>query len=320
VPLLSEEHRFGVLGQASYRPEDDPHCELLRVIMMNGPIEKNRPTLVAWALRTQDILRVASSLQKPFFECPHKLPHPLEWLVSQLGVRCTLTSDSVLLLVGQLKFWDAEILARVCLEGTFKLAYICSGTDEERHRKTEEFLDEMPAIARLRRHSRVERLLTLLPNPNDASWRALRDLLLTNGEKEELWQQYPKARRAALERKWSLPGLAEELAQTEAFHAAAGLLHTYGMSSSLAHVDGDAVLTMSEREGRSPERVAAIELAHGARLLSDMISYATLRSYVVLKAKKLDPGPVRDRERDTATLCEELCRATEDWARVEYGE
>src|SRR5262245_21412628 len=99
---------------------------------MNGPMPHNQPVLKTWSLQAQDFLRDASSLQKPFFESPLKLPDQVEWLVGQLGIRCTLTSDSVLLLVGQLKFWDAEVLARVCLEGTFKLVHLCSGSDDDR--------------------------------------------------------------------------------------------------------------------------------------------------------------------------------------------
>jgi hypothetical protein len=68
--------------------------------MTNGPMEENRAALTGWALQTQDFLREASGLQKSFFESPVKLPRQVEWLVGQLGIRCTLTSDSVLLLVG----------------------------------------------------------------------------------------------------------------------------------------------------------------------------------------------------------------------------
>lgn len=288
--------------------------------MTNGPIEENRPTLLAWSRRTQDFLREAISLQKPFFESPMRLPDKTEWLVGQLGIRCTLTSDAVLLLVGQLKYWDAEILGRVVLEGTLKLLHLCSGTNEERSQKTSQFLQDMPDIARLRRHSRIEKLLSVVPNPQDAQWRPLRELLLIEAEREELWTRYPKKIRSGLEQAWSLPGLAEELVRTGLFSAAAGLLHTYGMSSSLAHLDGDAVLTMSEREKRSTERVAAIELAHGARLLSDVMAYASLRSLVILKTKELDLRPVRDLEHANKRLRDELSAAGEQWTRVEYGD
>lgn len=288
--------------------------------MTNGPMEANRPTLLGWANRAQDFLRNALALQRPFFESPVKLAEQTEWLVSQLGIRCTLTSDSVLLLIGQLKFWDAEILARVALEGTFKLVNICSGTVEERSEKSKQFMDDMPEIARLRRHSRVEKLLSLVPNPGDSQWRPIRELLLTHTEQEELWARYPKRLRSQLEQAWSLPGLCEALARSGLFNGAAGLLHTYGMSSSLAHLDGDALHTMREREERSAERVTALELAHGARLLSDVMAYASLRSFVVLKTKALDLTPVRDLENASGPFRDELSKAAEQWTNVEYGE
>lgn len=287
--------------------------------MTLGPMEGNRPILTRWVRRTQDSLRAAQALHRPFFECSAERFGRTEWLVGQLAIRCTLTSDSILLLVSELKFWDAEVLARSVLEGTFRLAFLCEDIDEQGEERTHQFLDVIPEIARLRRHSRLEGFFSQAPDPEHPKWRPFRDLLLTDAEKQELRMRYPRSTRSKLEQAWSLPGLVAELEQSGQLVGIEAMLHTYGMSSSLAHLDGDAILTMSEREGRSQERIEAIELAHGARLLSDVISYANLRALAVLNSRQLDLDAWRSLQHDTRPLLIELEGAATSWSSVEYG-
>src|SRR5207302_1582618 len=96
-------------------------------------------------------------------------------------------------------------------------------------------------------------------------------------------------------------------------------LYSYGMGSHSVHQDGDAILIMDERERRDSRRQRAIELAHGAREISDLMTFAMLRAFAAYIAHKIVPKPVQlvtDRCRE---LTDELHAAIETWHTVEYS-
>jgi len=75
-------------------------------------------------------------------------------VIAQLQISCHLTSESTLLLILNCKIWDADILLRSVLEGTFKLIFLLKGSNEEQISKAKEYWELLPDIMRLRRHLR----------------------------------------------------------------------------------------------------------------------------------------------------------------------
>jgi hypothetical protein len=131
--------------------------------------------------------------------------------------------------------------------------------------------------------------------------------------------KYPKAMQRELALRWSFNGLVSELAKIGALRGARGLLYDYALGSHIVHQDGDAVLTMMDRERRSPARMASIELAHAAKLLSTVLAYARLRAISAFRAKDVDPEPIRAVDENLKPLEAEFAAAHEAWTGVEYG-
>jgi hypothetical protein len=52
-------------------------------------------------------------------------------ILRQLLISCHLSSESVLILVSNVRLWDAETILRSVIEGTFKFVYLCLGACRE---------------------------------------------------------------------------------------------------------------------------------------------------------------------------------------------
>ena len=117
-----------------------------------------------------------------------RLRHNLGLLLNS----CHLTSESALILIANCKLWDAESLVRSVMEGTYKVAYLCLGSQSEIEQKLVEYEDDLHDIGRLTRHSRVESLLAVVKNRRAVRWKPLRDLLMKQEEADELSAKYPR--------------------------------------------------------------------------------------------------------------------------------
>ena len=78
--------------------------------------------ILRWGNNTQTILQDCSALFRSFSEDTTPLSKPVANAVGELAKKCTLTSDSAILLITAGKMWDAEMLCRSVLEGTCRLA------------------------------------------------------------------------------------------------------------------------------------------------------------------------------------------------------
>lgn len=263
-------------------------------------------------IRAQAILGAYSAALSPFFTKSVKFSPDCEFLIGQLSIRCTMTSDSALLLVGYGKLWDSEVLFRSALEGSLRLLYVCSLKEDEREKRTAEMLHTMPEITRLRRHKRAGLFLNAPGIETEASeWEAIRRLRLSPDEESELLTKYPRKTQIELERRWSLTGLVAELA-SGTLVSARGLLHSYGMGSHVAHQDGEAVLFMWDREQRDPSEATGMDLRHAARLITDQLVFSRLRTIAVLRTKGLPSDPVLAIDSQSGPLREELARFGRD--------
>lgn len=262
-------------------------------------VHSRQQQLTAWCIEAQDILYAYGTCFAPVNSTI--AADRVGFVLNQLHLRAALTSISALKLVTELRLWDCEILLRTVVEGSLKFAFISSASGDERDARAREFTDTLRDIAALKRHRRALIALSQLP-ADGPQWQPIRDVLLTSDEVDELEAEYPKASRDALERKWGFARMVETLAKSGPRYAAlTGLLYNYGMASHSTHLDGDAVLMMWERERRPEHRLHAVELAHGARLIGDTLTFADLRTSEFIRIHGADAnqlGSVRKRRED----------------------
>lgn len=90
------------------------------------------------------------------------------------------------------------------------------------------------------------------------------------------------------------------------------------MSSHILHQDADGVAVVLERNNRSDERRNAVELAHGARMISDLSVMAFLRYLVVLHLCGKDTQPAIEQYLKQEQLHNERTRAVAYWHDIEY--
>lgn len=248
--------------------------------------------------------------------------HEYELLLRQSIISCHLSSESVFLLVSNCKLWDAEAVLRAVVEGTFKTVYLCVGSKDDIKAKFKEFGNDLPEINRIKRHKRLHEFLTQAPDADSDLWKPFRDLLLSDQELQRLATTYPRAKRRDLEQRWSFHSIINSLSQAESevkwLGAFKHLFFQYGMGSHILHQDADGVGVVLERNNRSDERRNAVELAHGARIIGDLLVTAFLRYLVVLHLCGKETQPAIEQYLKQEQLHNELTRAGTHWHDIEY--
>jgi hypothetical protein len=189
-----------------------------------------------WAAHTQQALIDYSECFRVLYQDPNRQPRDTEFVLGQLQVRATSTSDSVLFIVPEMKLWDAEILLRSVMEATLKFVFICTADEAERCVRVNEFLNVLPKITGLRRHRRAKDFLNRLPdNSGFLGQKPMGDVLLPDQEVAEISEAFPKEMRARLEGKWGFAQMAESIGRADnRFQELQGLLYSYGRNRSPA--------------------------------------------------------------------------------------
>jgi hypothetical protein len=235
---------------------------------------------------------------------------------------CHLTSESVLILVANCKLWDADTLTRAVVEGTVKFAYLSFGSQEEIDRKINEYDCILPANNRLKRHDRIEPLLKVIDDPDAPEWKAYRDLLLSENEIKELRHHFPKNVRRSVEQAWSFHSLLQALSSSglPVLRECKHLFCNYGLSSHVLHQDADGIEMIYDRNNRDAIRKDAIELAHAARLLDDLMTMSLIRCAISQHVCGYPDGAPLPICQAHLSLQNELKTLLADWTRIEYGE
>ena len=273
--------------------------------------------MARWAARAQEALEESLRLLKPFFGSPTKFDEREEITLVRLSASCYLTSESAAFLISGARLWDAELLCRSVLEGTYKFAFLCHPNPAVRAVRFDEFLIDFPESNRIKKHDRVEGALRSFPM-SGREGQPYRDLCLPEVELQELKQRYPGKRRRALSNNWGFVSLAETLAKDGTVALADGLLYSYMASSHLAHKDFESLHLIWEREEREPRRKAALELAHASRELSDLIHLAILRVHVAYELKRVERAPLESYIERQRSFLSDLEQANSDWLDIEY--
>lgn len=260
---------------------------LRRPLSSSGRSRNMPPTLAAWTSHASHLIGECFDAGKPMLEDGYAgLPPLARFVCAQLSIDCNLSSESVLLLIRAEKEWDADLIARSVMEGSFKLTYMLQGSYAEIEEKANEFWHVLPLFYAIRHGENAKKMCEHLHDPNAPEWRPLQDLRISEDKVAEIRTRYSRSQRQALEEKWSFVGLCRSFAESEnpGLKAFAGLSHGYTMSSHLLHKDADGIGMVWERYGRSPERQLAVRMGHSARVVSDICSFGKLRLFALLRA------------------------------------
>jgi len=243
------------------------------------------------------------------------------FVMAQLFISCHLTTESALILVTHAKVWDADILMRSVLEGTFKLLFMLLGDEKQRRQRAEEYWSILPEAARLVSHRRASALMQEIPDAGAPQWAPIRELVLPDDVVADIKQKYPKQACKRLKQKWSFMEIAKFLVEygDPRYRPLASMAYGYGMQSHLMHQDGEGVGMVWERMQRDPVRQESITSAHGARVVSDSCTYAFVRAKEVLRVNGGSVETISSISDDYRELFEEIEVSERLWNEIEYG-
>ena len=239
----------------------------------------------------------------------------------QLQASSHTSGESALLLVANVRLWDADVLVRSVVEGSLKFTFLLIGDEAERKQKLHEFADVLFEISALKRNSRVEEILNGLDDPNADEWRPFREMLLSPESIAAIKTKYPRDTRRVIEQRWSFGAICSSLRRsgTPGLSQLGHMMYNYGMSSHVAHQDSVGIGMVWERNGRNRERRGAVELAHGARLVTDVCIMSWLRARMLFKRCGLDVSLLKPLYERVEDLHRRTKPAMEYFDSVEYG-
>lgn len=241
-------------------------------------------------------------------------------VLNWLSAASARTSGSVLVLLESGRTWDAEILSRTVFEGSLKFCHLLSDRDQFQARLTE-YEHILPDINSLADHEKAERVIASFPGKDETALIPLKELVLSEKQRETILHRYSKRDRHRLQAAWGFTGLIEQMLRSgDGMGAlAAGLLHGFAMASHVAHADYIGVGMVMEREYRESKRREAARYAHAARVISDQLWYCALRLITGYRFIGEPTEPISKLMSDGSELWERLAEAQRDWYRVEYG-
>jgi hypothetical protein len=280
---------------------------------------ENRLRLLDWSAKSSVYIgHLFDFLSREF--SPSNVPDERQLLVLwQLLGSCHTTSESALILIANNRPWDADMLVRSVVEGSLKFVFLTLGSQDERNIKFHEFDDMLGDIGQIRRHSRIEKLLSAIDKDKAIQWKPYRDMLLPVERYNELQAKYSKRLKHQIEHKWSFGEICASLGRGDhkQFSNLSHLMFNYGMSSHVAHQDIDGIGMVWERTTRNPIQREAVELAHGGRLISDVRSMAKLRTYAFCDMCSLAKDILKNSEEDQVE--HDLKQAEKSFHNAEYG-
>jgi hypothetical protein len=208
------------------------------------------------------------------------------------------------------------------MEGTSKIAFLSIGDDHKRKTRLDQFWIDLPDKSRLKRQEHVRDSLRMVENPQSDEWRPFRELLQDDQDFERIRSRSSSAERKRIAGEWSFTQMVDAISKAgipglENFTV---LLFGYATSSHLIHQDADALNLIRDRTEREQERREAIELAHGAHELNNLLTLAILRTWRIFISQEEPTEVIRDLYDEQRSLLDEMHDAAKAWHEVEYGE
>lgn len=278
----------------------------------------------SWAGLASHFIGSCYDIASPYLDQEYKDMNPLvRFVSSQLFTDCHLTSESILILLMEGKEWDAEILCRSILEGSFKYIYMLQGSPEDVLSKVEEYWFILPMFSAIKRSERATFLLSKLEETEkDKEWEALREQVIDDDQINNIRNKYNRKQRKAIEEHWSFSSICKYFKDSEQAQLVflSGLTYSYGVSSHLLHKDADGIGMVWERRDREFDRREAITLGHTARIISDICTTTKLRLSYLLQYCNKDIKCINELERQYAILFDQLSNAAKHFNKVEYSD
>lgn len=210
--------------------------------------------------------------------------------LQQIAISCQLTNESICMLIGNRKIWDADILCRTVLEGTIKMLYMTKGTKQEQIDKFNEFWNLQPQFEKFKKSKKALELLTVIDKIEDEKFKFIKDMIVTEEEMKKFEKSYPKNIRKQLDMRWSFNNMIQCLSKEhpDKLEPIIGLTYSYNLSSNLVHMDAMGINIVRERVSRGELRSKLADLAHASRIISDILSLSMIRLEIIYDSLNLD--------------------------------
>lgn len=219
------------------------------------------------------------------------------------------------------KEWDSEIINRSIIEGVVKYVYMLQGHEDEVLMKVKEYWELLPSYSSIKRSDRVSSMLQEVDPDELPNWKSLEELKLNESSVDSIRGGTNKHERKLLEQNWSFSKIVQGFSKSgdEKLAPFIHLAHNYGMSSHLIHKDGDGVAMVWERFTREKNRQDIVKLAHVARAISDICTFAEVRSICLFRKCDKDFDFIVKLRESYSILFAEIKSAYEEFNKTEYG-
>jgi len=282
-------------------------------------MKSNEKILSDLSGKANSIMRNSLNFCSPLYKEKSNIPYNVQFTFIQLFSSCYLSSESALILIANYRLWDTEIIYRSILEGTIKLFYLSYGSSEEIVNKSDEYWVKIPEYKRILRHYKATNLLEKI-NDKSLKYEPIRELLLSDEELNSLTERYPRKYRKELEKKWSFGEMVQELSNSkiEGFDTLIAAYYGYSLSSHLIHQDGDGIGLIWDRNNRDTARRTSLELAHGARLISDVLSLNMLRTRLYFQFYGIGTVSMQELSNTYEAIQKEIGEYYNKWLEIEF--
>lgn len=247
-----------------------------------------------------------------------------DWVVRQLAVMAHTSSEGALYLIRVERAWGAEMLVRSIAECTAKLAFVELADEKVRNERAHDFWDIGLDLASIADDRRIREFFASFPGAvRDAMWRPYREMLLSDEKRAELETLYPPKFRREHGQRWSFREILKALGEEghDIFGNFARGPFWYSIPSHILHADAFAVAAAWDRfHNRTEEQRLALEIAHAARLISDVLLFGYMRMYAIARRRQIPPSDFRAWWRSSRDLRRAMDAVHEDFRDAVYDE
>jgi hypothetical protein len=247
-----------------------------------------------------------------------------DWVVRQLAVMAHTSTEGALYLIRVERAWGAEMLVRSVAECTAKLAYIELADEATREQRAHDFWEVGMDLASIADDRRIREFFSSFPEASaDDMYRPYREMLLSDERRTELETRYPPAFRREHGRRWAFATVLKALGSEghKLFGDFARGPFWYSIPSHILHADAFAVAAAWDRfHNRTEEQRLAMELAHAARLISDMLLFGYMRLYAIARGRQIPRADVRAWWRSSQDLRHAMNATHEDFRDAVYDD
>jgi hypothetical protein len=280
------------------------------------------PRILLWTGKASQVLGDLVDTTTAVFERTDK--QRADWVVRQLSVMAHTSTEGALYLIRVERAWGAEMLVRSIAECTAKLAYIELGDESVREERAHDFWEVGLDLASIADDRRIREFFSSFPDAaTDEMYRPYREMLLSDERRTELEARYPPASRREHGRRWAFAEVLKTLGKEghKLFGDFARGPYWYSIPSHILHADAFAIAAASDRfHNRTEEQRLAMELAHAARLVSDMLFFGYMRMYAIARRRQIPRADVQAWWRRSKDIRHAMNATHEDFRDAVYDD